>query len=271
MVKRIWLPRISSSKLKCNLELIHKLKAKIIIMLIFCCWLQITGAQVYIELGPVQNNRDAFSSVTVYGSDGLKHTVPYSEIAGSAFWQDDWSRAYLYDQRDTFLGIYRARLNFVTNELHYLDKTGVERAALPGTLNRIVFMKNTDSTAIATVFKANIEEISKRASCKKCFVQELNQGDVKLLKMTNRVLKTKDSLFGTIKRFFFYDEVEYYLQYNEKFEKIKKLNKENLFSLLPNSSSYNSWIIEQKLQFKKENDFIYFINYYNSARQKDLR
>jgi hypothetical protein len=240
-------------------------------MLIFCCWLQITGAQVFVELGPVQNNRDAFSSVTVYGSNGLKQIVPYSEITGSAFWQDDWSKAYLYGQGDTFLGIYKARLNFVTNELHYLDRTGSERATLPGTLTKIVFMKNTDSTAIATVFRANIGDISKRASCRKCFFQELNQGDVKLLKIANRVLKTKDSLFGTVKKFFFYDEVEYYLQYNEKFEKIKKLNKENLFLLLPNSSSYSSWINEQKLQFKKEKDFIYFINYYNSARQKDLR
>lgn len=269
MVKRIWLSWVAGFKQNCNLKLISMMKLKVILLLILCCRVQIMYTQVYIELGPMQNNRDAFSSVTVYGSDGLRQTVPYSEIAGSAFFQHQWAKAYLYDHRDTFLGIYKARLNFVTNELHYLDKTSAERAALPGTLNKIIFIKNTDSTAIETVFKTNIEEISKLATCKKCFVQELNQGSVKLLKITNRLLKTKDSLFGTIKKFFFYDEVEYFLQFNEKFERIKKLNRENLFSLLPNSSSYKEWIAEQKLQFKKENDFIYFINYYNSGREKD--
>lgn len=242
---------------------------KIIIAAIFNASFFIAGAQVYIELGPVQNNRDAFSSVTVYGSDGLRRSIPYDEIKGSAFWKQDWTKAYLFDQRDTFLGVYRARFNFACNELHYLDRSGLEMAVIPGTLNKVIFMQDADSTAIATVFRANLFEISKRAACKNCFVQELNQGDVKLLKITRRMVKSKDSLFGTIKKYYFEDDAEYFLQYNEKYEKIKKLNKGNLFAFLPNTSAYTGWINEHQLQFKKEEDFIYFINYYNSTRQSD--
>ena len=131
-------------------------------------------------------------------------------------------------------------------------------------------MQKEDSNKIATVFRANIIEIRLKTSCKYCYVQELNQGDAKLLKITRRTLKTKDSLFGTMKKYFFADETEYFLQFRDKYEKIKKLNKDNLFLLLPNTSAYASWIKEHKLQFKKEEDFIYFLNYYNSTRQNDL-
>ena len=240
---------------------------QIILAAIFTGCFFASGAQVYIELGNVQNKRDAFSSVNVYGSDGLRRSIPYDEIRGSAYWKSNWSKAYFYDQRDTFIGIYRARFNFVTNEVHYLDRNGMEGAVIPGTLNRVILMQEADSTAIATVFRDNISEIQRRSTCKTCYVQELNQGNVKLLKITKRIVKSKDSLFYTIKKYYFEDEAEYYLQFNEKYEKIRKLNKENLFSLLPNTSAYSDWISDQKLKFNKEEDFIYFINYYNLVRQ----
>lgn len=228
------------------------------------------SAQVFIEVGPVQNKRDAFSSVVVYGSDGLRRTIPYEEIRGSAFWKSEWSKAYFFDQRDTLLGSYRARFNFVNNEVHFLDHSGVEKAVIPGTLNKVVFMQDADSTAVATIFRDNIPEIDKRATCKTCYVQELNQGNVKLMKITRRLVKTKDSLFGTIKKFYFEDQVEYFLQFNEKYERIKKLNKDYVFSFLPNTSAYAAWISEHKLRFEKEADFVLFLNYYNAARRNDL-
>jgi hypothetical protein len=227
-------------------------------------------AQVFIEVGPVQNNRDAFSSVVVYGSDGLRCTIPYEEIRGSAFWKSEWSKAYFYDQRDTLLGSYRARFNAVNNEVHFLDKDGVEKAIIPGTLNKVVFMQDADSTAIATVFRDNIPEIDKQATCKTCYVQELNQGNVKLMKITRRLVKAKDSLFGTVKKFYFEDQVEYFLQYKEKYERIKKLNRDNVFSFLPNTSAFAAWISEHKLRFEKEADVVLFLNYYNTARRNDL-
>jgi len=243
---------------------------QIIFVTIAAVYVSAINAQVYIELGPVQNNRDAFSSVTVYGSDGLRKSIPYDEIRGNAFWKNEWSKAYFYDRRDTLLGSFMARFNFVTNEVHYLDKSGDERAVIPGTLNKVVFMQDGDITKVATVFRNNIPEIEKKATCKTCFVEELNQGKVKLLKITKRAVKSVDSLFQTIKTYHFEDEAEYFLQYNEKYEKIKKLNKENLFSFLPNTSAYSQWVREQKLRFVKEEDFIYFINHYNTVRQNDL-
>lgn len=228
------------------------------------------GAQVFVEVGPVQNNRDAFSSVTVYGSEGIRHKLPYEEIGGSPFWKRSWSKAFFYDQRDTFLGGYRARFNFVTNEVHYLDRNGAERAVIPGTLSKVIFMQEADSTAIATVFRANISEVVRKTTCKTCFVQELNQGHVKLLKITKRELKSKDSLFHTMKKYYFDDAAEYFLQYSGRYEKIKKLNKDKVFAFLPNISAYTEWIREKKLRFDKEEDFIYFINYYNAVRQNNL-
>lgn len=242
---------------------------RIILGAIFTAFFGVTTAQVFIEVGPVQNNRDAFSSVTVYGSDGLRRNLSYDEISGNPFWKNNWSKAYFYDSKDTLLGNFRARFNFVTNEVHYLDKSGREKAIVPGTLNKVIFMQEDDSTTIATVFKANIPEIDRTATCKTCFVQELNQDRVKLLKITRRVLKSRDSLFNTIKKYYFEDVTEYFIQNGEFYQRMKKLNKEAVFAFVPGASAYNKWIKEKGLRFNKEEDYLAFFYQYNTTRKKE--
>jgi hypothetical protein len=242
---------------------------QILLATIITLYFSSINAQVYIELGPLQNNRDAFSSINVYGSDGLRHSLPYDEINGQPFWKSNWSKAYFYDSRDTLLGSFRARFNFITNEVHYLDKTAVEKAIIPGTLNKVIFMQEADSAVIATVFKANIPEIERKATCKNCFAQELNQGDIKLLRITRRLLKSKDSLFYTIKRYYLEDETEYFIQNGKLYNRVKKLNKDEVLSFIPGSSAYNKWIKEKGLRLNKEEDLLIFLNHYNSSRKEE--
>jgi hypothetical protein len=246
-----------------------RIAKQILLATIITVYFTAIHAQVFIELGPVQNNRDAFSSVTVYGSDGLRHSLRYDEINGQPFWKSNWSKAYFYDSRDTLLGSFKARFNFITNEVHYLDNVNREKAIIPGTLNKVIFMQEADSTAIATVFRANIPEIDKTATCKNCFVQELNLGDIKLLKITRRLLKSKDSLFFTIKKYYLEDEIEYFIQNVEFYHRVKKLNKDDMFSFIPGSSAYNMWVKEKGLRLNKEEDVLIFLNYYNYNRKKE--
>jgi hypothetical protein len=62
--------------------------------------------------------------------------------------------------------------------------------------------------------------------------------------------------------------VYYFLRSNETIKRLKKLNKEELLSLIPSSSSFSEWIELNKIDFKKEQNVISFLNYYNSSQQQ---
>ena len=225
--------------------------------------------QVFIETGSATNRRDAFGSINVYGSGGLSKAIPYNRIKGSTFWKDEWQKAYFFDARDSAKGSYQAKFNFGTQEVHYLNRMGQEQAAIPGELKTIVFMQKEDSNKIATIFRLNIEEVRKKANCKKCFVQELNQGDTKLLKMTKREVRSADSLFGTQKKYYFNDTEEYFVQVGEQYNKLKRLTKDNFFSFIPGKTAFDSWIREKGLRFTKESEYIIFLEHYNATHIKD--
>lgn len=225
--------------------------------------------QVFIETGSPTNPRDAFGSIVVYGSGGLSQSIPYNRIRGNAFWQDEWQKAYFFDSRDSAKGNYRAKFNFATQEVHYINKMGEEQAAIPGELKTIVFMQKEDSNKVSSIFRMPIDEIRIKANCKKCYIQELNQGDTKLLKITKREVRSADSLFGTQKRYYFNDTEEYFVQTGEQYNKIKRLSKDAFFAHIPGKTVYDAWIKEKGLRFNNESDYIIFLEHYNTLHKKD--
>ncbi len=242
---------------------------KIFIILTIQFMLLSLQGQVFIETGSPTNPRDAFGSIVVYGSGGLSQTIPYNRIKGNAYWRDVWQKAYFFDSRDSSKGDYQAKFNFATQEVHYMNKMGEEQVAIPGELKTIVFMQKEDSNQIAAIFRMTIEDLRKKANCKKCYVQELNQGETKLLKMTKREVRSADSLFGTQKRYYFNDTEEYFVQTGDQYNKIKRLSKDDFFAHIPGKTAYDSWIKQQGLKFKEENDYIVFLEHYNTTHKKD--
>ena len=97
------------------------------------------------------------------------------------------------------------------------------------------------------------------------YMQVLNPGKYELLKQIRRTVDSADSLFRTQKRYFFVDEVNYFLRSGERVEKIKRLNKDNIITLLPSASNYAGWIDEKKIDLKKEEDVIHFLTHYNAT------
>lgn len=236
------------------------MKHHVLSAIVFLLTLQL-HSQVILESGHSGATKDG--ALIVYGSDNLRKAIPYESIRGNAYWKNNWTKAFLFNQQDTLLGSYQARFNFATGEVHFIDHSGTEQVAIPGTINAVVFMKEDDSTQIATVFKNNIPEIRKQASCKDCFVQELNQGELKLLKITQRLLKSKDSLFGTLRSYYFYDQIEYFIQHGELYDRVKRLSKDVALKFIPDLPAHDEWIRNNRIDFRKEEDFIRFLNYYN--------
>lgn len=225
----------------------------------------ILNGQVFIEMGSPVNPRDAFGSINVYGSDGLVKSIPYNRIKGSPFLFEEWNPGVLYDYRDSILAKCPVRMNLATQEIHFLNLKGEEMVPVRAVVKKVFIYDADDSTKLLASFNNNIPEIRLQTKNKDYFVQELNRGKAQLLKITLRKVESADSLFGTQKRYFFADQAEYYLQVNNKVERIKRLTKEEFFVFLPEVSKYNSWIREKKLKFRNEEDFVVFLDHYNNS------
>jgi hypothetical protein len=241
------------------------------VRLIFCL-LPLVGVftlqgQVFIEVGPLMNERDAFSSVVVYGSDGLQRRIDYSQIKGTPFWSDEWRRGELFIGSDTSLGRYDVKFNLVEQQVHFISRTGTELVPGNNKVSKVIIYSRADSTKPEIIFNRNVLHIQQFTRLKDCYVQELNQGRVRFLKILKRRVETGDSLFGTLKRYFFADQTEYYLQIGNWIEQVKKLNEETLFYLLPAARLYKDWIKEQRVNLKKEEDCTRFIKHFNATEK----
>jgi hypothetical protein len=129
-------------------------------------------------------------------------------------------------------------------------------------------MSDADSSKIETVFRCNIPEIKKKARCKNCFVQELNQGDIKLLRITQRQLSSKDSLFFTQKTYHFKDDNEYFIEHNGLYDKVKRLHRDLVYTYFPGATGFDAWVKKMNIDFTKEEGLLKFINYYNERKGK---
>ena len=215
----------------------------------------ITGQITNLEQAKSQKIID---EVRFYEPEGNVH-LPYSRIKGSPFWKDEFLPAKIFT---TTGQVYSSpiRLNLVTNEIHFL-KNGEEMVLVDGNIDKIVFSWEHDSA----LFLANLAVLLMNNKKENGYVQVLNPGNCQLLKYTKRLVDSADSLFRTQKRYFFTDEVTYFLRFTEKIEKIKRMNKENIMKLLPSAPSSDAWIDENKIDFKKEDDTVRFLNHYNAT------
>lgn len=100
------------------------------------------------------------------------------------------------------------------------------------------------------------------------FVQIFNTGSAMLLKYRKKELSISEGGGGMPKYYFFKETSIYYLQVNQKIERIRRFTKEQIFQLLPGANAMESWVDENKLSFKKEEDLIKFIDYYNAVKEK---
>jgi hypothetical protein len=227
--------------------------------------------QVSLESSPAGGTRDG--ALVVYGSDNINNNkrVPYEKISGSPFWKSEYQLATIIDVKNQVLGKAPSKLNLYTNELYFISPKGEERVAAPGTVRKVVFYKGVDTTSeIAAVFENNLPLIVENNPNAEnpSYVQILNNGDVQLLKHLKKMFVTADSLFGTMKRYYFSDQVSYYI--NSKYGqniRLRKLSRENVLETLRIVAADEAWIKKNAINFKKEEDVIRFLNYYNNREK----
>jgi hypothetical protein len=227
-------------------------------------YLQVTHvtAQLRIEqvpLSPIKSRTGFF----VYGAGNLNSEVPYSKINGSPFWNSQFINATIYLTETKPYVSCPVKLNIATNEVHFLSKSGDELTAQTGMVEKIVFYKRDNSAEISTVFRNDFEVINSYPKFKDLYVQELNQGNIQLLKVSRKTLKVGDSLFGTQKKYSFHLEESYFLKHNNRIQALKKINKKEILQYMPLYKNLEDWINSNRIDFAIEKDVIRFIDYIN--------
>lgn len=236
-------------------------KAIFVFFLVF--GVQSACCQIYIEKGPVGALKGA--EMMIYGPDMEKISIPYSRIKGSPFWKDQWQMASLYSE-DNFLGVLPVKLNLVTNEVHFLKYNEELVATDENKITAIIFHPGQDTSLVTAAFTKDVNRYSEENRDLNALMLVMNYGKYELLRHINRKLSSADSLFGTQKRYFFTDEVSYYLKSDDIVQKLKKLSEENFYELMPamTTAVHRKWINDNKINFKKEEDIVRVLDYYNS-------
>jgi hypothetical protein len=210
--------------------------------------------------------RRSFSDMRTLANSSLGTNIPWERVAGSPFWQDEWKTASLYDKQNKLAGTMPVRVNLNTSAIHFIDEKREEMCLDPSDVRKVVFQKEGENgkEVIFVSFMPNLYKGEKKVDG---YVQVMNQGIASLLKYERKYIITGDSASPGHKRYFYKAERYYYIHYNQKIEYLKKLNRDEVFAFLPGASVFESYITQNKLNMKKEDDIVKFIDYYNANKQ----
>lgn len=220
-------------------------------------------AQLRIEqvpLSPVKSNTGFF----VYGAGSLNTSIPYSSINGTAFWSTEFIPATIYAADGEAYGTCPVKLNLATSEINFLNARKEELTAQPGIIRKIIFHDIDNAASVLTVFRNDIDEIYARSIHKGSYVQELNQGDIQLLKVSKKILVESDSLFGTKKKYTFGLQEFYFIKERNRIYPLKKLNRKEVLPVLHVKKEQAAWLDKNTINLSREKEVIRLLEFLNT-------
>lgn len=230
----------------------------LLLLLLFSQRLQ---AQLMIEQGPSASTRDG--GIYIYGLTGQENKLRYEKINGSPYLDESWKLATLYDRQGNSFGKFRVRLNLATHEMHYLDKSGIEKAD-NGQISRVVldsFFSNVNSREVSK----DDEVVKSKFKGQVRYAVHLNKGYFELLKVTSREVSKSDSMFSTMNRYFFKDKNFYFLKSGRQTVYLRRLT----FQELRRCSSAEKWPLQRNdfsgNHLRSEEEILGLINLINKG------
>ncbi len=190
--------------------------------------------------------------------------LDYSEVRGKYLWQEEWNPAILVLTSGKSYKVKRAKLNFYTDDVIYVDNNLTELAAQTGLVKKIIFFSPSDtSNAIGTF----IQLTRKSSDGKEHFYQLLNDGKIQLLKSNTITLRkgTYDPMVGK-DQYSFSSTYDYFLSNSGTINPLKSISKSSIFLVLNLDNNYNEWLTSTKNKLKSEADVVLFLNYLNAQK-----
>jgi hypothetical protein len=198
-----------------------------------------------------------------------KMRLPYSSVKGSPFFMDEFLWATFYNQKGKMTGKQKAKINLASQEIHFIGEKEMEYIAPVELANRVVLTHEQKNDTVA-VFARLVPGLQFNNKTLSDYVQQLTFGEAVLYKHTKRYVASADSMFGTLKRYYFASQNSYFLKFDADPIFVNKLSLNALLSILPGSDGMLDWAKKNKINIRKEDDLIALIKEYNktTGRQK---
>jgi hypothetical protein len=193
-----------------------------------------------------------------------KFRLPYSSVKGSPFFKDEFLWASFYDAKGKLSGRQKAKMNLASQEIHFIGEKDMEYIA-PVALAHKVVLSHEDKNDTVALFIRQVPGLQYNLKPLTDYVQQLTFGEAVLYKHTKRYVASADSMFGTLKRYYFASTTNYFLKLDADADYINKLSVNALLSLLPDSAGMADWIKKNKINIRKEEDLIALIEHWNQA------
>lgn len=234
-------------------------------LLIFCAVTTAGMAQTNFDM--IANGSGNYQLSVFLGADSnLNYKgVPYDRIKDSPFWRDNWSWASLYDQNNRLVARSQVLFNLATGEF-YFRKDGQPLVADQELIRRIAIHPAEGTDSVVTSFQNRIPSVYVSGQKFNSYVQVFHQGPVKLLKVHIRELTLSEGNGGVQKYYFFRNVIHYFLQVNNKVERLTRLSKDDILEQLPGSLELEPEIRSRRWNLKQEQGVVQFINYYNTVK-----
>lgn len=193
-----------------------------------------------------------------------KLRLPYSSVKGSPFFKDEFMWASFYDNKDKMYGKQKAKVNLASQEVHFIGEKDNEYIAPYALSNKVIFSTENKNDTLA-VFVRMVKGLEFNSKPLTDYVQQLTFGDAVLYKHTKRYVASADSMFGTLKRYYFASQYSYFLKFDADPVYINKLSLNALVSILPESNGLLEWAKKNKINIRKEEDLIALIEEWNRS------
>ncbi len=188
--------------------------------------------------------------------------VNYEDITGTPYFNTRWNAAIIILAGNMAVKVDKAKLNFYTGNLHYVDSAGKELIADPSVVKKIFFLDSRDTLKTIAVFQQISGLQDKQPTA---FIQVLNSGKVELLKLTRIVLGSRG--YNTLKgkdEYSFQHKESYYVVNDGVVNVLKALNKDAVTAVVPPNTAAENWLDTNKNKLKTEADIISFFAYFNA-------
>lgn len=190
--------------------------------------------------------------------------LPYSSVKGSPYFNDEFLWATFYDQKGKVTGKQKARLNLASHEVHFIGEKEMEYVAPFELANKFILSHDQKNDTVA-VFARLVPGLQFNAKALTDYVQQLTFGEAVLYKHTKRYVASADSMFGTLKRYYFASQYSYFLKFDADPIYVNKLSLNALLSILPNSNGLLEWSKKNKINLRKEEDLVALIEEWNKS------
>jgi hypothetical protein len=233
-----------------------------------CTFAQIERGMSYLPV-PDLNSATYTLAVHEVNFEGVSNVgrqrLSYDQVKGSPFFNETFQQAEIFMADGRSLGRHLVKFNLLTQEFHFLGKDKAEMVVPNDLVKKIVLYDKADTAVQKAVFVRTMGFATPGIQPIGAYAEQLNDGDVVLYKVSKKNVVTADSLFGTLKRYYFGTTHAYFVGVNGSVSHLKKLSEDAIFTALSVNGKLEEWVRKNKLNLKREEDVLALLQHWNAS------